>query len=336
MSRVAVIGAGSWGTAAAGLVARHADEVVLWAHSEEVARGIRETRRNPRYLTGYELPANVGATASLAEALDGASEVLVAVPSTHLRATLARAAAHVPDAAGVLVLTKGIEHGTGATMADVASQVLGGPSRVCALSGPNHAEEISAGQLSASVVAGPDRALCCRFQELLIDTAFRVYVTDDLVGVELCGAAKNVIAITAGAAVGLGLGDNALAVIMTRGLAEMGRLAVACGGDPRTCMGLAGMGDLVATCTSPHSRNRSFGVAFAGGESLDAYQQRTHMVVEGAAAALSCAQLARTLGVDVPITFALESALYKGVDKMQAMKVLLERIPTEEFYGINR
>lgn len=336
MSRVAVIGAGSWGTAAAGLVARHADEVVLWAHSEEVARGISRDRRNPRYLTGYELPANVGSTTDLARALEGAASVLVAVPSAHLRATLAPAAALVAPDAGVLVLTKGMELGTGLTMAEVVGQELGGAGRVCALSGPNHAEEISAGKLSASVVAGTSRELCRRFQDLLIDTSFRVYVTDDIAGVEVCGATKNVVAIAAGAAVGLGLGDNALAVIMTRGLAEMARISVARGGDPRTCMGLAGMGDLVATCTSRHSRNRSFGERLARGCTLAEYERETHMVVEGARAAASVSALAGRLGVEAPMTDIVHRVLDEGLSVRDAMGELLSRVPDEEFYGFDR
>ena len=333
---ITVIGAGSWGTAISGVAARRADKVTLWSHDIESRDGINERHVNPLYLSDYTLPDNVVASCDFAEALDGADGIIVVVPSPFLRSTIHEAAAYIAPATPVLCLTKGIEAGTGKLMSEVVAEEIGHPERVAALSGPNHAEEICKGSLSAAVIASEQTEIAEFFKTLLISPEFRIYTTNDMVGIETCAAVKNVIAIVCGIAAGMGYGDNTLALIMTRGLAEISRVVSARGGDPMTCMGLAGMGDLVATCTSPHSRNRSFGVAFAGGESLETYQQRTHMVVEGAAAALSCAQLARTLGVDVPITFALESALYKGVDKMQAMKVLLERIPTEEFYGINR
>ena len=335
-SNVAVVGAGSWGTAAAGLVAPHAARVTLWAHSEEVASGIRSGRRNPRYLTDYLLPENVTATSSMGECLDGAAAALLVVPSSHLRHTVRSMAPHVSAGLPMLVLTKGIEQGTGKTMAQVVADELGGPSRVCVLSGPNHAEEICRGKVSASVIAGSDADVARMFQELVLSPEFRTYVTSDVEGVEVCGAVKNVIAIAAGAAVASGAGDNALAVIMTRGLAEIGRVAAACGGDPRTCMGLAGMGDLVATCTSPHSRNRSFGEALVRGEGLESYESRTHMVVEGARAARSVLELAEAKGVEVPITRAVHALLYEGASLDEVNDALLSRLPRSEFYGFDR
>ena len=334
--KICVIGAGSWGTAIAGVAAAHADEVVLWSHDEPSIEGINTEHRNWLYLTDYTLPAHVTATGSFEEALKGAEGIIVVVPSPFIRATLHQAAPYVATEVPVLCLTKGIEEGTGKLMSEVVSDELGNPSRVAALSGPNHAEEICKGSLSAAVVAAEDPAVAEFFKQLLISPVFRIYTSDDVVGIETCAAVKNVIAIVCGIAAGSGYGDNTLALIMTRGLAEISRIVSARGGDPMTCMGLAGMGDLVATCTSPHSRNRSFGVAFAQGESLEDYQARTHMVVEGAVAAVSTAELAHRLGVDAPLTFALEKTLYHDMTVEQALSMLQDRFPTEEFYGIDR
>lgn len=221
-------------------------------------------------------------------------------------------------------------------MHEVIAEELGHPERIAALTGPNHAEEICRGKVAAAVIASETPQVGEFFKELLISPSFRLYASNDMIGIETCGAVKNVIAIACGIAAGAGYGDNTLALIMTRGLAEISRIVCARGGDPMTCMGLAGMGDLVATCTSPHSRNRSFGVAFAGGESLEHYQERTHMIVEGAAAVQSTAELARSLGVDAPITFVLELLLYNNMTLDEALNTLMGRVPTEEFYGLDR
>ena len=202
------------------------------------------------------------------------------------------------------------------------------------LSGPNHAEEICRGGLSAAVIASEDPQIGETFKDLLLSTAFRIYLSQDMTGVEVCGAMKNVIAIVCGISAGTGAGDNTLALIMTRGLAEISRLVHARGGQAMTCMGLAGMGDLIATCTSEHSRNRTFGYEFAHGVSLDEYQTRTHMVVEGAVAARSVSELARSLGVDIPLTFAVEQTLYNGVTLDRALEILTDRVPSQEFYGL--
>lgn len=332
--RVAVIGSGSWGTAMCGLLSPHAGEVALWCRDAAVARAIGETRRNPRHLVDYELPGNVVATADDARALDGAEAVVLAVPSAHLRSVCERVAPHVAPGVPALVLTKGVELGTGALMLDVAAEALGGRGRLAVLSGPNHAEEICRGLLSAAVLASEGPEVAERLRALVAGPRFRVYVSQDVTGVEVCGAVKNVIAIACGAAVGQGSGDNALAVIMTRGLAEIGRVAAALGADPLTPMGLAGMGDLVATCTSPHSRNRSFGEALVRGETLESYEERTRMVVEGARAAESVLALARAHGVEVPITSAVHAVLHGEVTVEAATDALLGRTPSEEFYGM--
>ena len=334
--KIAVIGSGTWGTAACGLLAPHVDEVMLYARRESVAQGICETHRNPQHLPSLQLPHNVRATSSLEEAFAGATEAVWAVPSAFLRSTCVQARPYVDPNLPMLVLTKGIEPGTGLLMVDLVGEVLGNNARIAALSGPNHAEEIAEGKVSAAVIAASDEAIAERFQRLFVSTAFRAYATSDLVGVEVCGAAKNVIAIAAGMTMGLDAGDNTLAVLMTRGLAEIGRIAAACGGDPLTCMGLAGMGDLVVTCTSRHSRNRAFGIAFASGESLASYEQRTGMVVEGAQAALSVWELAHKVGVEAPITEAVHAVLYESQGLEEAIDGLLGRRPHEEFYGMEQ
>ena len=326
--KACVVGSGSWGTAFTGLVAPHVDEVALWCRSEEVALGIAETGRNPRHLTGYELAANVRATSDAASALDGAGLVVLALPSAHLRATCSRIAGSVPEGATVVVLTKGMEPGTHKLMLDVAAELIGGAGRMAVLSGPNHAEEICQGQVSATVVAANDAQVAARVQELVFSPSFRAYVSGDVTGVEVCGTVKNIVAIACGLAAGLGAGDNTLAVLMTRGIAEIGRISAALGGDPLTPMGLAGMGDLVATCTSEHSRNRTFG------ESLSDYESRTRMVVEGARAAMSVNELALVRGIEAPITAAVHGVLVDGVDLDSAKASLLGRLPREEFYGM--
>lgn len=334
MSRVAVIGAGSWGTAMTGLAAPSVDEVVLWARSPRAAEAMNRDRKNPNHLTGYELAANVRATSDLAAAARGADAVIMATPSAYLRQTCRNLAPHLPGAARVLVLSKGMERGTHLLMHEVVVEELGGPGRVGALSGPNHAEEVCRGMVSAAVVASEDRATSGYFQGLLSGPAFRAYLSDDVRGVECCGAVKNVVAIACGIASGMGMGDNALAVLMTRGIAEIGRVVAALGGNPMTCMGLAGMGDLVVTCTSEHSRNRSFGRALVAGETLEGYQARTHMVVEGAPASESVLELARERAIEVPITASVHAVLFEGCPIDDAMEGLLTRVPRTEFYGM--
>lgn len=331
---VALIGSGSWGTAVAGLAAARAERVTMWAHSEQTAAGINGEHRNPRYLVDYVLPENVVATTDLAQALDGADAIIFAVPSTHLRDVCHQAAPFIADETPVLCLTKGIEPESGLLMSEVIASEIGNEARVAALSGPNHAEEICRGGLSAAVIASEDQQVGETFKDLLLSTAFRIYLSQDMTGVEVCGAMKNVIAIVCGISAGTGAGDNTLALIMTRGLAEISRLVHARGGQAITCMGLAGMGDLIATCTSEHSRNRTFGYEFAHGVSLDEYQARTHMVVEGAVAARSVSELARSLGVDIPLTFAVEQTLYNGVTLDRALEILTDRVPSQEFYGL--
>lgn len=335
-AKMSVVGSGSWGTAFAGLVAGHADEVCLWCRSAEVADAIGITHRNPRHLTSYELPANVTATHDFAAALEGAEAIVLALPSSHLRDVCRAMAAHVAPGTPVLVLTKGMEPQSHLLMLDVAAEELGHPERMAVLSGPNHAEEICLGQVSAAVLASASPKVAERLQELVVTPNFRVYVSDDVAGVEVCAAVKNVVAIACGIAAGLGAGDNTQAVLMTRGIAEIGRISAALGGSPLTPMGLAGMGDLVATCTSEHSRNRTFGEAIVRGETLATYEARTGMVVEGARAAQSFYELSCERGIEAPVTRAVHDVLVDGLDLASAQASLLGRLPREEFYGMSQ
>jgi len=327
---VAVIGAGSWGSAIAWLLDQKGFRVQMWAREPEIAEAINTERRNPQYLTGIVYSPRVSATSDLLDAVRGVEAVVMVTPSIGVRAT----AEGLKDALGagtdgsqipIVVLSKGVEAHSSYLMTDILGEVLGNPARIAALSGPNHAEEISRGLPAATAVASSSPTTAEFFAELFGTEAFRVYTNDDLVGVELCGAGKNVVAIACGIADGLALGDNTKAALMTRGLAEMARLGAAMGANPRTYMGLAGMGDLIVTCTSQHSRNRALGEELASGGSLEAFEARTHMVAEGAVACKSIKELGEQQGVDLPITRAVYSMLYENADFTQVMTTLMTR-----------
>ena len=332
---VCVVGAGSWGTAVARHLALQGFAVRLWSHGEEVARGIAATRRNPRYLSDVALPEALACSTDLAWCLEGARAVAYVVPSRNLRELARESAAHLGADVPACVLTKGIEPGTCELMTQVVADELGGDGRVAALSGPNFAAEVARDVPSAAVIAAHDPEVARLFQAMFNSASFRTYVSSDVVGVETCGAAKNVMAIACGIARGMGTGDNTAALLMTRGLAELGRLVAATGGDPMTCMGLAGMGDLVATCTSAHSRNFTFGEGFARGETLERYVARTHMVVEGYYACQSVSELATRHGVELPLAFAVRRLLHEGADLAEVTEALFARVPGEEFYGFD-
>lgn len=335
MKHAAVIGAGSWGTAFAQVLSNNIDSVSLWCHNSVTAEAINATKHSDRYLVDVKLSSKITATASYEEALAEAELVVLALPSSYLRTTCHAISPYVLDSAKVLVLTKGIESQTGLLMTEIVAEELGGSERICALSGPNHAEEVVKGAYSAAVVAGESLACSEAIRDVVHIPEFRVYVSDDPRGVEICAATKNVIAIACGICVGLGLGDNTLAVIMTRGIAEIGRMVNVIGGNPLTCMGLAGMGDLVATCTSPHSRNRGFGKAFVEGTTLTEYETKTHMVVEGARACIAVRELAQAHSVELPIVEAVWNLLYNHASIESVIHLLTDRTPTEEFYGMD-
>lgn len=326
--RAAVLGAGSWGTAFAKVLADAGRSVVIWARREEVARGIREDRRNPDYLTGTVLPAGIGATSDPLEALDGADLVVIAVPSHTLRANLAGwAAAGAIDSDATLVsLMKGIELGTGKRMSEVIAEVADvDAGRVVVVTGPNLAGEIAVGQPSLAVVACTDVERAAVVQHAVATPYFRPYTNDDVIGCELGGAVKNVIALACGMAIGMGFGDNTKAGLITRGLAETARLGVRLGADPLTFAGLAGLGDLVGTCMSPMSRNRMFGEHLGRGETLEQAQVATKQTAEGVKSCLSIRDLAHARGVEMPITQQVELVCHEGVAPAVAMTALMSR-----------
>jgi glycerol-3-phosphate dehydrogenase (NAD(P)+) len=323
--RVAVMGAGSWGTAFAKLCADAGRTVTLWARREEVAETIQRERRNPDYLPEATLPETVTATANPFTALDGADMVAIAVPSQTLRANLAAWATSgaISGDATVVSLMKGIELGTGKRMTEVITDVTEvDPSRVAVVTGPNLAGEMAHGHPTAAVV-DEDRAALV--QQAIVTPYFRPYTNDDVIGCELGGAVKNVIALACGMAIGMGFGDNTKATLITRGLAETARLGVRLGADPLTFAGLAGLGDLVGTCMSPMSRNRTFGEHLGRGETLEQAQAATKQTAEGVKSCLSIRDLAHERGVEMPITEQVEAVCHEGVPVKVAMVALMTR-----------
>ena len=328
-SGVAVIGAGSWGTTLAIQIARGAGAVRLWGRDASLVSTMQATRENPRYLPGIALSAGVRATTDHAEALRGADLVLVAVPSHFVRATLGPMVRAVPPGAAVLSATKGFEPGTALRMSELLAELL--PEHpVAALSGPSFAREVAGGKPAALVVASPDPAVARQLQERLTAPAFRLYTNRDLVGVEIGGALKNVMAIATGLSDGLGLGENARAALVTRGLAEIGRLALASGGQAATLAGLAGLGDLVLTCTGAESRNHRLGLAVANGRTLAEAEGATRMVAEGVRTVSSARILARRAEVCMPICDEVSAVLFEGKPVREALASLLAREPRPE------
>ena len=299
--KIAVIGAGSWGTALAQVLAENGHNVGLWARKPEVVQAINAEHRNPRYLSDVELSENIVATVSYQDALLRAKAAVIVTPSNLMRG-VARALADVVDADfPVIICSKGVEEGSGLLPVEVFE-----------------ADEHTASFFPGAVRGGD----------------FRTYVSDDVCGVELCAAFKNVIAIAVGVSYGLGYGDNTAAMLMTRGLAEMSRLTVRCGGQAITCMGLAGTGDLIATCTSEHSRNRRFGKLLAEGSTLDDFTAQTHMVAEGALACKTLKTLGDAYRVELPITDVVRSIVWEGADPHDVAHTLTNRPLTTEFYGL--
>jgi glycerol-3-phosphate dehydrogenase (NAD(P)+) len=327
MDTVTVLGAGSWGTAIAKGLADRGHRVRLWARREDQARGIQETRENSTYLPGLRLPDNLTATHDLERALSGSQGVYVVVPSHGLRQVVREALPFMPSRGPIVTATKGIENESLHWMTQVLEDVL--PSemhgRVCALGGPSFAREVAAGMPSAVCLASRDHAVGLTAQEQLAGERFRVYTTEDVVGVEIGGALKNVMAIAAGAADGLGFGHNARAALITRGLAEMARLGQALGANPLTLAGLSGLGDLVLTCTGDLSRNRRVGLEMGSGRTLTEVLADMRMVAEGVRTAKSAYDLAKRESVEMPITTEVYLALYEGKPPIEAVTSLLSR-----------
>lgn len=318
--RVAVLGAGSWGTTMASLVApRH--PTVLWARSPEVAKAVNDDHANPAYLPGLPLPQELPATADLGDAVSDADLLVVGVPTSGFRAVLQEAKPFVRPWVPVVSLAKGLERGSYLRMTEIVKEILPGHP-AAALTGPNIAREIMEGKAAAAVVATEDLAIAAAIQKVVTRGTFRVYVNDDVIGCEIGGALKNVVAIAAGIGEGLGVGDNTRAAVMARGLAELSRLGVALGARPTTFMGLAGMGDLIVTCMSPFSRNRTVGEQLGRGRKLEDILDDLHMVAEGVNTAVLVLELAERFDLELPIC--------RMIDRV----VRGEIAPADAYYGL--
>jgi glycerol-3-phosphate dehydrogenase (NAD(P)+) len=328
--RFAILGAGAWGTALAVHLAKDPEHrVCLWSARPENARLLVEKRENVRLLPGVPIPPSVVLTSDAAEAAADANLVLVAIPTAFLRATLQRVRSALPVDTPVLSLVKGLEIDTFLRPTEIVRQVLGS-RHVAVLSGPSHAEEVSRGMPTSLVVASTDLELARWIQERVSGERVRVYTNPDVIGVELAGALKNIIGIAAGIGDGLGFGDNAKSALVTRGLVEMTRFGVALGAEPRTFYGLAGMGDLITTCFSPHGRNCYVGECLARGETLTDLQQRMTMIAEGIYTTRSVYEKSTKMGIDMPITTEVYCVLYERKDPSAAVNDLMLRESTSE------
>lgn len=331
--KITVLGAGSWGTALGHLAATGGHQVTMWALEPEVVAGINEQHRNPIYMRDAELPGNMRASGSYAEALSGAQMVLFVIPSQVLRRCLPEILPHLPTDVPLVICSKGIERGTLATMDEVLREEL--PERyhdnICVLSGPSFAAEVIAKLPTNVTVASRNAAMATHVQHSLSTGYFRIYTTDDVAGVEIGGALKNTMAIVVGGCDALGFGHNTRAALITRGLAEITRIAVRMGARPETLLGLSGVGDLVLTCTGDLSRNRTVGKLLAGGKSMDEVKAEMREVAEGVATTESAHRLAQKLDVDAPIIAMVYRVIYEGVPVGQAMMDLQARELKEEW-----
>jgi glycerol-3-phosphate dehydrogenase (NAD(P)+) len=333
--KVTVVGAGSWGTSVAAIASTHAD-AWLWARNPELAATIDREHTNPEYLSGILLPDRLHATASIEEACRDADVVVMGVPSHGFRAVLEQAHPCIGPDVPVISLSKGVEQGTELRMTEVVADVLANHrrDRIGVLTGPNLAREVAEGQPTASVIAMEDESAAAELQRIFMTASFRVYTNPDVVGCEIAGALKNVIALGAGIAHGLGYGDNTKAALITRGLAELARLGIALGGDPLTFSGLAGMGDLVATCTSEKSRNRAVGVALGQGRALEEIVAEMKMVAEGVKSTAAVLDLATRHGVEMPIAQQVGAVLYEGRQPEEIVPALMLRAAKPELRGM--
>jgi len=325
--RAAVLGAGSWGTALATLLARNGHQVTMWAMEEDVVSGINREHRNPLFLAEIELPDSIRATSSMSQAAATAELVLVVVPAQFVRGRMIEVRDVLPRDVPIVICSKGIEQQTLCTMHQVLTEELPGKHHrgICVLSGPSFALEVARNRPTNVTVAGMDDDVVGRVQNAMSAKHFRVYTSHDMTGVELGGSLKNVVAIAAGAADGLDLGYNSKAGLITRGLAEIARLAVAMGGQPQTMMGLSGVGDLILTCTGTLSRNRMVGEKLARGQTWPEIKAEMRMVAEGAATSVSVVELAERHHVDMPIAREVYEVLHQGKSIGAAMESLLAR-----------
>ncbi len=324
--KVAVFSAGSWGTAFSIVLADAGNDVTLWARREELAAAINDRHENPDYQPGVELPPAVSGTHDVEKALHGADLVVLATPSQTLRMNLTQWAPYIEDDAVLVSLMKGVELGTLERMSQVIAEVTGaGPDRIAVVSGPNLSPEIARREPAASVVACEDEGVARMIQDRIHSPAFRPYTSVDVLGCELGGAYKNVVGLAVGMAVGLGFGDNTTASVITRGLAETARLAMALGANPLTLMGLAGLGDLVATCSSPLSRNRTFGEKLGQGMTTEEILATTRQVAEGAKSCASLLALAERTGVDAPIAHHVTEVVAGRMTAQEMMDSFIAR-----------
>lgn len=331
MKTIAIIGAGGWGTALSIALAHNIETIRLWVYEPDICQSLCEKRINEPYLPGFFIPANVSPTTRLDTAIIGAELVLMAVPSQHIRAVCREMLPHVRREQIFLSATKGIENQSLLRMSEVIGDVIGsrlGPDfapRLAALSGPTFAREVAHGSPTAVVIAAQEEGLGARLQKQFSTPNFRLYTNTDMIGVELGGAVKNVIAIAAGVCEGMGLGSNAIAAVITRGLSEMTRLACACGGRSETLAGLAGLGDLVLTCTGAMSRNRSAGVELGRGRTLQEILGSTRMAIEGIYTTAATVELARRKKIEMPITEQMYAMLYNNRPPKEVLRELMER-----------
>lgn len=323
--RIAILGNGGFGTAMALALERAGSTVALWGHDPMYTATIAATRQNPRYLEGIVLPDGIRVTHDAVAVLERCDLVLVAVPTQHVRAALQSLAPHVPADVPVVSLAKGLEQTTGLRPSEVLAEVLGNPSRVFVLSGPSHAEEIARDLPTTVVLAGADEGRLEGLQATLSTRSFRVYRNRDVLGLELCGALKNVMAVAAGISDGLGYGDNSKAAILSRGIVEMTRFGSGLGADPRTFTGLGGVGDLAVTMFSRHGRNRAFGERIGRGETREQALAASPKVAEGVFTSRVVAEQAKARGIEMPIATAVARVLFEGLSPQLAVKELMER-----------
>lgn len=333
--KIAVIGAGSWGTAIAGMLGSSFPKVMLWARSNDSALDIQNERENLKYLPGVALPGSVFCSNDIELVVKDAELIVLATPSHAVRTTAETIANFVAKEAIIVTVAKGLELSTLLRMSEVIATVIPSLSKnIAVLSGPNHAEEVGAKQPTTSVVAAHSREVAELVQDALKLPYFRVYTNPDVIGVELAGALKNIIALGVGIVEGLGFGDNTKAALMTRGLAEITRLGIAMGAQPLTFAGLAGVGDLIATCTSRHSRNRNAGILLAQGKTISEIEAETSMVVEGVRATMAAHKLAHFHGVEMPIMEQIFSVLYDNRSPQAAVLKLMDRERTHEMEDV--
>lgn len=327
--KIAVIGSGGWGTAVSILLAKKGNGVYLWSWIQEETDRLNRDRENKEFLPGVAFPENIHCTHDMGECTDGAELIITAAPSPATRTTAKQLSPHVKDGQKLINISKGLEEGTLLRLSQVYKEEIP-QADISVMSGPSHAEEVSRGLPTTNVVASGNIDTARFIQDIFMDDMFRVYTSTDIIGVELGGALKNIIALCAGISDGLGYGDNTKAALMTRGLAEMARLGVAMGAEDRTFMGLSGVGDLIVTCTSMHSRNRRAGILLGQGKSLKETLDTVHMVVEGVNTVKAAYEMAKKYNVEMPIVKEAYNIIYNGADACKAVLSLMTREKREE------